>query len=138
MINQKLREQIREFQTDFAEDMTKDMDSMTEQEKKDIPPLSIEDLAPIMQVEPTILESVFQHPDFVPPFTQLDQVLGVGIDIVLFFEEIESSQNFTSAFNIISPDKKPMLTAEDEKDKPVFQEKNFSSKTKSYLVKSSD
>ena len=116
-INQNLREQITEFQIEFAKDLA-------EKEKGDIPPLSLENLAQtFMQVEPLLLDHIFQDLYFVPPFTQLVQILDVGTDIGFFFEDVESSQAFISIFEAVSQNEESAIIIEDkEKDRPVSQE----------------
>ena len=123
-INQNLREQITELQIEFAKDIEEDFDSMTKEEQDNIPPLSIEDLAQdFMEVNPALLNRIFQDDDFVPTFPQLEQILNAGIDMYLFFKEIESSQDFANIFEAVSQSEEPAIIIKDEEeDKLVSQE----------------
>ena len=84
LINRYLRSQIEEFQTEFALDLGVDNITLLE-------------LSKIMGVPYIILINIRRY-NSVPTYLQMKKLLNVGSSIIMFFEELESFEDFKTLF----------------------------------------
>ena len=80
-----LKTQIEEFEHEFTLDIGE--------------PVGLKDLAEMMEVELDLLDRIKSFL-FVPDLSQLARILNIGSSIIIFFEEVESSDDFKTHLTV--------------------------------------